>query len=71
MTIPVHLRHCLSRAKVTEPGAAAAAAPVEDPMVNGLTVDQRFDLCRSIGEECITGKVTSARAAADHYHSTL
>jgi hypothetical protein len=23
--------------------------------VNGMTVEQRFQLCRSIGEECISG----------------
>lgn len=23
--------------------------------MNGLTVEERFQLCRSIGEECITG----------------
>jgi hypothetical protein len=39
--------------------AAAAAAPdaaaEEGPLVNGMTVEQRFQLCRSIGEECISG----------------
>jgi hypothetical protein len=24
-------------------------------MVNGLTVEERFQLCRSVGEECISG----------------
>lgn len=33
--------------------AAAAAADPDDPMVNGMTVDERFRLVRSIGEECI------------------
>jgi hypothetical protein len=44
-------------AAAADGSAAAAAAPEEEgPLVNGLTVEQRFQLCRSIGEECITGE---------------
>uniref|UniRef100_A0A383WM67 tyrosine--tRNA ligase n=1 Tax=Tetradesmus obliquus TaxID=3088 RepID=A0A383WM67_TETOB len=44
------------KAQVSEqPAAAAAAAAAEEaPLVNGLTLDERFQLCRSIGEECVT-----------------
>lgn len=42
-----------SKAQVSEQPAAAAAAE-EAPLVNGLTLDERFQLCRSIGEECVT-----------------
>lgn len=45
------------RAQVTAEASAAATAEEQDaPLVNGLTLDQRFQLCRSIGEECITGE---------------
>ena len=55
---PVHF----IRAQVTDAaqaGTAAAAAAVEEQasLVNGLTLEQRFQLCRSIGEECVTGAV--------------
>jgi hypothetical protein len=43
------LPQCTShrRAKVSEqPAAAAAAAADEGPLVNGLTLDERFQLCR-------------------------
>ncbi|WIA44550.1 hypothetical protein OEZ86_007280 [Tetradesmus obliquus] len=43
-----------SKAQVSEQPAAAAAAAEEAPLVNGLTLDERFQLCRSIGEECVT-----------------
>eukprot|EP00882_Tetradesmus_deserticola_P006847 GHRQ01007213.1.p1 GENE.GHRQ01007213.1~~GHRQ01007213.1.p1 ORF type:complete len:401 (+),score=210.10 GHRQ01007213.1:557-1759(+) len=49
-----------SKAQVSEQPAAAVAASSssstadEGPLVNGLTLDERFQLCRSIGEECVT-----------------
>eukprot|EP00878_Enallax_costatus_P003651 GHUV01003865.1.p1 GENE.GHUV01003865.1~~GHUV01003865.1.p1 ORF type:complete len:410 (+),score=121.69 GHUV01003865.1:293-1522(+) len=38
-------------AAAAEPAAAAAD---EGPLVNGLTLEERVQLCKSIGEECIT-----------------
>ncbi|KAF8060281.1 tyrosine--tRNA ligase 1 [Scenedesmus sp. PABB004] len=36
------------------PAGAAAGGEEEAPLVNGMTLDERYQLCRSIGEECIT-----------------
>jgi hypothetical protein len=45
----------LRRAQLTSPTAAAEDG--ESALVNGLSLEERFQLCRSIGEECITGVV--------------
>jgi hypothetical protein len=42
-------------AKAAEAAAVQAAAEANAPLVNGMTLDERFQLCRSIGEECISG----------------
>lgn len=34
----------------------ASGQAAEDPLVNGLTLEQRVQLCMSVGEECITGE---------------
>lgn len=36
------------------PDAGAPAAEDDGPLVNGMTLDQRYALARSVGEECVT-----------------